>query len=380
MNMKANLFILSCLCLCLIARARATTVLETTDGFALPQPGHVFSFPRDYGSHDDFKIEWWYITGHLFGHDGRRFGFQATFFRSAGLSPKSNKDTNNTNFGHDTLFLAHMALLDVSSETYLHQQRLNRRGWDAFSATNEMNVHNGNWVLRMTDTNSQSMVLNGSVNGAASFQLNLRPLKPLVMFGENSISRKADDPAAASYYLTFPRLQATGQVVLNSETNRVSGEAWMDHEISSSQLGGDQAGWDWCCLQFKDGREIMAYRMRRRDGTQDPNSTLTWINTNGVLTQLQSAQFHLETARTWKSPQTGAVYPVSVRLHTRNPWANLPMTFLLEPLADDQELSSRGGPTYWEGACRIRDEQGEEIGSAYLELTGYNGDMQKSLR
>ena len=57
--------------------------LTTADGFAVPQPGHIFTFPRDHGSHPEFKIEWWYLTGHLFAKDGRRFGYQATFFRSA---------------------------------------------------------------------------------------------------------------------------------------------------------------------------------------------------------------------------------------------------------------------------------------------------------
>jgi len=28
------------------------------EGFALPQPGRVFAFPRDHGSHPDFRLEW----------------------------------------------------------------------------------------------------------------------------------------------------------------------------------------------------------------------------------------------------------------------------------------------------------------------------------
>jgi hypothetical protein len=49
--------------------------LTTPDGFAVPQPGRSFSFPRDHGSHDGFKVEWWYITGHLEAAGGRTFGF-----------------------------------------------------------------------------------------------------------------------------------------------------------------------------------------------------------------------------------------------------------------------------------------------------------------
>jgi len=363
-----------------LASARAADAAQTADGYALPQPGHVFSFPRDHGSHDDFKLEWWYITGHLFGDDGRRFGFQATFFRSAG-SPTKLDGTVNPGFGHDKLFLAHMALLDVKSGTFLHQQRLNRDGWDAYSATDGLDVRNGNWSLRMTDTNRETMDLRGSFGNGASLLLELQPRQPLVVFGQNSVSRKAADPSAASYYLTFPRLRATGEVRLDTETNRVQGEAWMDHEISSSQLGTQQVGWDWCCLQFTDNREIMAYRMRNKDGTQDPYSTLAWVSTNGVVTHLPSADLKMETVRMWKSPVTGAVYPVSIRLSTRDPQTGQSVSFLLEPLADNQELAGGGGNiAYWEGSCRIRDAAGKEIGSAFLELTGYAGNLEKSLR
>lgn len=52
--------------------------------FALPQPGRIFEFPADHGSHPEYKIEWWYITGHLTSEGGQRHGFQATFFRRAG--------------------------------------------------------------------------------------------------------------------------------------------------------------------------------------------------------------------------------------------------------------------------------------------------------
>jgi predicted secreted hydrolase len=362
-----------------LTKSSALDSIQTSDGFALPQAGKVFSFPRDRGSHDDFKIEWWYITGHLFGDDGRRFGFQATFFRSAG-APTNSTNANNPDFGTDKLFLAHMALLDVKSGKFVHEQRLNRDGWDAFSATNTLDVRNGNWSLRMTDTNRETMDLRGPLDGATGFQLRLQPRKPLVVFGKNSVSRKAADPTASSYYLTFPRLQADGTVKFNSETNRVHGEAWMDHEISSSQLGTGEVGWDWCCLQFKDGREIMAYRMRRKDGSQDDFSTLAWVNTNGVVTQLPSAEFKMQVQRTWSSPVTGANYPVSMKLQTHDPQSRLPVNFMLEPLADNQEITGGGNLAYWEGACRIRDDASQEIGSAYLELTGYAGNLNKSLR
>ena len=120
--------------------------LTTPEGFAVPQPGHRFVFPRDHGNHPDFKIEWWYVTGHLGADGGRRFGFQATFFRSAG--PRGAADINPS-FGSGQIFLAHMALLDVSTGKFLHQEKLNRAGWDAASASGTLDVRNGPWSLRL---------------------------------------------------------------------------------------------------------------------------------------------------------------------------------------------------------------------------------------
>ena len=350
----------------------------TPDGFSVPQPGHRFVFPRDHGNHPDFKIEWWYVTGHLFAEGGRRFGFQATFFRSAG--PRGTPDVNPS-FGSGQIFLAHMALLDAQTGKFLHQEKLNRAGWDAASAAGTLDVRNGAWSLRLADPATASatppLELTGGIRAAASFTLTLSPLKPLVIFGADGVSRKGADPAAASYYLTFPRLRAAGELTLATagdaasapEKVRVTGDAWMDHEISSSQLSAGQVGWDWLSVQFVDGRELMLYRLRLADGTADPASTLTWVDAAG---QTQRAPFTLEVLDRWTSPATGASYPSRLRLSTTDPATHTSVRLLVEPLAKNQELSGAlGGIPYWEGACRVRDESGRELGSAFLELTGY---------
>jgi predicted secreted hydrolase len=341
------------------------------DGFALPQAGHAFDFPRDHGSHPDFRLEWWYVTGHLWAADGRRFGFQATFFRSAGPRRVGGAGAH-PDFGTDQLFLAHVAILDVQTGTFRHQERLNREGWDASADPARLAVTNGPWSLRMDAGAAQEMRLVAGVRSEAALTLDLRPTQPLVVFGRDGVSRKGASPTAASYYLTFPRLGATGQLQLGTETFAVHGEAWMDHEISSSQLDPQQVGWDWTCIQLKDGENLMCYRMRRADGTPDPYSTLAWVDRDGRVTQVPASGFRWEVLSTWHSPATGADYPVRVRLTATRPGDPTPTSFILEPLARDQELTGDvGGIPYWEGACRVRDERGGEAGSAFLELTGY---------
>jgi predicted secreted hydrolase len=357
----------------LLAPLCAQIPLVTAEGFAVPQPGHRFEFPRDHGNHPEFKIEWWYVTGHLFAEGGaRRFGFQATFFRSAGPRDAASAEANSA-FGSGHIFLAHMALLDVQTGKFLHQEKLNREGWDAASAPGTLAVHNGPWSLHLADpadgSTTPRLTLVGGIRAEAAFTLALTPAKPLVVFGENGVSRKGADATAASYYLTFPRLRIAGELALGTEKFPVTGEAWMDHEISSSQISGGQVGWDWLSVQFTDGRELMLYQLRLADGRADPASTLTWIDPAG---KTQRAAFTLDVLDRWTSPATGAVYPSRLRLTTTDPATGAAVRLIVEPLAKNQELTGAlGGIPYWEGACRIRDESGRDLGSGFLELTGY---------
>ena len=362
--------------------------------FALPQPGRIFQFPADHGSHPEYKIEWWYITGHLTSEGGQRHGFQATFFRRSG-DRRANTDTASVPltpstsatplFATDEFFLAHMAWLDVATGTFRHEERLNRRGWDAQADIRKLQLRNGNWSLKDLgpDTNETlALELRGGIQADLFWRMTLRPQKPLVIFGTNGVSRKAREPSAASHYLTFSRMSVSGELRRgsSSKTERIEGEAWMDHEISSSQLGQGQVGWDWTCIQLFDGRELMAYRMRRDDGSMDPFATVAWIDKSGRVSQWGSDRFQWLGDGQWKSPRSGGVYPAAVLLSVPESDGSPGPTLRIEPLCADQELPGGiGGIPYWEGACRVRDAQGKEIGRAFVEMTGYAGNLRRAL-
>lgn len=388
--------------LALPASAPAEVPRQTREGFTVPRTDYVFSFPRDHGSHLDYKIEWWYLVGHLFSEDGRRFGFQATFFRNAGepLRPELAAMATPA-FGDRKLYLAHMAVIDVESGRYHHEERLNREGWDARAAVTGLDTRNGNWSLRMPGSgvppdgvlrdggvfrpdvsaelsperdegHPERMRLRGGAGLEASFDLRLVPQKPLVIFGEDGVSLKGARPTSRSFYLTYTRLAVEGTLDLEGERLAVRGLGWMDHEISSGQLAPGQVGWDWTCIQLEDGREIKAFILRREDGSADPYSTLAWVGTEPSLTQVYADGFTWEAERYWTSPATGGRYPIGVRITTTDPATGERVVFRLEPLIEDAEIGGGlGGIAYWEGACRVLDANGNEVGSAYLELTGY---------
>ena len=58
-----------------VAGETSIPTTETLSPGGVPAlPGYVYAFPRDHGSHDQFGLEWWYFTGHLFSESGRQFG------------------------------------------------------------------------------------------------------------------------------------------------------------------------------------------------------------------------------------------------------------------------------------------------------------------
>jgi predicted secreted hydrolase len=233
-------------------------------------------------------------------------------------------------------------------------------------------VRNANWSLTMKDG---ALSLASTIHTDAALRLDLTPAKPHVIFGKDGVSRKGASEQAASHYITFPRLRCQGSVRLGQEDLPVTGEAWMDHEFSSSQLDDGQAGWDWAAIQLNDGTEVMVYRMRMQDGSMDPHgSTLAWISADAQVRHLASADFQWQPGGIWVSPRSGNRYPTRPEIRAEG------RVFRLVPLHEDQEL--HGGPTgitYWEGACQVLNEKDEAVGRAFLELAGYSSDLRQHL-
>ena len=342
------------------------------EGYSIPFLGYDFVFPRDHGSHPDFRTEWWYITGHLESESPKRsFGFQITFFRSATL-PENEESQDSM---PRQIFMAHAAILDKDTGIYTHEERFNREGWNAYTDTQTLDIANGNWRLQLLDTKSEEMEVSFSIKANNRQTLTLAPLKPKVFFGDKGVSRKGENPTAKSYYITFPRLRVSGTLIDSQEELEVTGVAWMDHEISSSQLSQGQIGWNWTSLIMDDGTEMMAYVMRREDGQVDPFSTLYLIDATGKLTRIDSDAFSWNPKTYWKSDDTGANYPVGYEIRWTHPNGEKRSLSVRTPHPNQEIIGSIGDFCYWEGAGTAYDESGKAIGKAYTELTGYNESL-----
>jgi predicted secreted hydrolase len=369
----------------LLAANASAADAAAPDAYRLALPNYRFEFPRDHFNHPDFRTEWWYYTGNLRTAEGRRFGFELTFFRqgaearTAAARTVDQQAANESVWDVHDVWMAHLALSDIDGGQFLHTERLNRSGPGVAGADlKQARVWNGNWQAQWTL--DPALAGGGTQKLAAiadrfSFELALRSEKPPVIHGKDGVSQKAEGAGKASHYISFTRLNTTGEIVLDGKHFSVEGTTWMDHEFFSHQLESNQSGWDWFSLQLADRSELMLFRLRRKGGSLDPFSAGTFVDPQGRTRHLTAKDFTVTPGKTWTSPKTGGRYPVEWTIEV--PLIGFHAS-LHTPMAQ-QELaaSSRSGTSYWEGAIDIDATRlGRPLtGLGYLEMTGYTGRL-----
>lgn len=325
--------------------------------------------PEDHGPHPEYQTEWWYYTGNLATREGRRFGYQLTFFRR-GLTP--DPPAREASFATHQIYFAHFALADMEAGTHREWERFSRGAAGLAGAEMDpLRVWLEDWSAEGRNPEGSEVALKATAEGIG-IELALEATKPLVRHGEGGLSPKSDERGNASYYVSYTRMATSGTLSALGEVYEVEGESWFDHEWSTSALGPEAVGWEWFSLQLTDGREMMYFQIRNGDGTVDPVSSGTLIAPDGSTKGLTWTEVKLEVLETWSSPRSAATYPVRWRL--RVPSASLDLT--VEARLRDQEMNVSF--TYWEGAVTIQGESGGSPleGQGYVELTGYAESMQ----
>ena len=338
-----------------------------TGGYARADRPRAFTFPDDHGPHRQFKHEWWYFTGNLSDQSGRRFGYQLTFFRIA-LSPHPRR--GQSAWGTNQLYMAHFALTDGGNHKFHAFQRFERGALGlAGAAARPFHVWLDDWSVSAAEPGAPFPVRLHAAQDGYEVDLSLQGGKPVVLEGDHGLSQKSSAPGNASYYYSLTRMPTRGTVRIKDHTFHVQGASWMDREWSSSALAGDQAGWDWFAVQLSDDTELMYYQLRNNDGAIDPHSSGTLVFPDGRSRHLTRSDIKIAVLNEWKSPHSGARYPIEWRIEIPAQDLSLHIT----PLLKDQELNL--AVTYWEGAVKIVGTSHERplTGTGYVELTGYGG-------
>ncbi|HKP85705.1 MAG TPA: lipocalin-like domain-containing protein [Blastocatellia bacterium] len=340
--------------------------LMPSDKWREAEAGYHYVFPRDHGSHEDYGVEWWYYTGNVETKEGRRFGYQLTFFRVGVV----REPQSASRWAVRNLYMAHFAVSDISQKKFRSFERINRAGigW-AGAESSSYRVWNEDWEAHLDGKDH----LLAAGEDDCQIELRLAPAKPETVHGENGISQKGPSVGNASHYYSLTRLQTSGRIVAGGEEFEVSGLSWMDHEFGTSFLEEEEVGWDWFSIQLDDGRDLMMFQIRRRDGSIDPRSSGTLIDEDGRATRIAFGDFALSSGEVWRSNESGAAYPTVWTIEMPRFGLRLNVTAAFE----DQELRTTDstGVTYWEGSVKVEGEAGDEnvSGRGYLEMTGYAG-------
>jgi len=282
--------------------AASLSAAEAPPSYAPVTPGHPLVFPADYGSHPQFRTEWWYVTGWLTTARGESLGFQITFFRT-----KTDIDEKNPSaFAPRQLLMAHCAISDPTLGRLWQDQRIRRAGLGlAEAATGDTHVRIDRWSLRR-DATAYTAKIDAE---DFSFDLSLQETQGVLLNGDSGLSRKGPSAEAASYYYSLPHLRVSGAITRRTNADRVTGEAWLDHEWSSGYLDTQAVGWDWIGINLDDGAALMAFRIRGAEGEQRWAGG-TFRSKDGIVQILQPADVDFRAGRRWVSPRTGIGYPV----------------------------------------------------------------------
>ena len=353
-------------------------------------PDYRMSFPQDHGTHDQFDIEWWYLTANLQDEAGDPYGLQWTLFRFKNSRPRSSQAEGNNSssslknspitlnestvsldkkWHNDQIYMAHASI--HSLDTHWFSEKFARGGvgnagltvlplnlfiddWQWLNSDGDTGLFPSTLTFNATDTSKP--------NAEASATFTLNQTGPLVQHGDNGFSVKSNSGHASHYY-SAPFISIEGELTQAIDTVttapiKLKGQAWFDQEWTSQLLDTGTQGWDWLSLHLDDGNKIMAFRMRLKN--QDDYVTGSYITSTGEQITLQPGDITLQPVSVKKVD--GRQLPLIWKLIIPSKKIDLTISTL-----KDKQWNNAAVP-YYEGMVKIEGSHG---GVGFLELTGY---------
>ncbi|MBB6671205.1 lipocalin family protein [Cohnella nanjingensis] len=351
----------------------------------------LIALPEDAGSHPASNVEWWYAYAFLTGDRGNRYAAMASFFRVGELAfPKGHylihsliqpdRGEFESQSELDRMLVGQMAGLYLPA--YLFINPTDGHTWEQYkhvltgspppphrllgpSAVHSdptRVVYGDNHLLFQDDLDPRFQLQ--LTSGTARLRLNYTPTKPVALIDE------AGDLNGLRYY-SVTRNRVIGELYTAGRVETVRGEGWFDHQWGRSYGLLRRDGWDWFGLQLQDGNDLLVSRLRPGGGA--PYSAAKLIRRDGTV--VTSERVGLAPERSWRSPETGADYPIAWRIEL----PDFRMTLRVAPAMAHQEMRIAGPlRAIWEGACEVSGETRSPdggirpvTGRGFVELVGY---------
>jgi predicted secreted hydrolase len=359
------------------AVAAALPALDAADGFAVLAPAAPdwSPLPEDLGPHPQQRTELWDLSGQLSDAAGERFGFRLTLVR-VGLRAAAERPSA---LAADAVLFGRFALVPERSEPIDSERASRMAAGLAGAGAAPPEVWLEDWRLALPAPGADGR-LRVAADGVA-LDLTLRAVKDPIapaaaLLGDAPRDAGADDDGPGFRWFAAPRLAVSGQVLRDGRELPVSGTAWLDRAwggvaaLGAGGFGGGpgQLALNRFLVQLDDGSELLCIQLRRRRGGGTPIPTCIAGAADGDTRVLRRRELTLEPSEgAWRSPATGADYPLNWRLAA--PALGLDLT--LAALTPAQELML--GEPVWSGAVTAQGERdGQSVrGGGRMELGGY---------
>lgn len=346
----------STLLICLLSLLSYSQILQANQPVVRGTP---LVFPRDHGPHPQQSIEWWYLTANLKSASGKHFGVQWTLFRT-----RMDQSKLKSSWWNNQLYFSHFAIED--DQSHMAFERFARTGQAEITHSPFM-ARIDHWSLKSQSEDFLPLKLTAK-EGDYGVQLSLNN-SPRVLHGDKGFSQKTEE-GHASYYYSYPLLEATGSITLKGEKHQVTGSAWYDREWSSGLLGENYSGWDWFSIQKSPPASgaLMVFCLRDK-ALEDKKQKYRYcsgsdISETGRVDTLSHQDIQLTATKftTLDNHQ----YPVQWQLSIQKPSDLTTQQLTIQNINKDSRnpLSI----PYWEGRIRV---SGDFNGRGYVELTGY---------
>ncbi|MEC7764458.1 MAG: lipocalin family protein [Pseudomonadota bacterium] len=195
------------------------------------------------------------------------------------------------------------------------------------------------------------------------------PMPPVAM--HEDAAGLAPGHTADYHYQCAPALPLTGRI----GSDDVTGTLWFDRQwgtldgwlVQDAARGKSLLGWDWFALSLGPDWHLMLNRHHDRPTGQTHAATTVLFDGDQPIALPQGHE--ATPLKVWRSPATGARYPVQWSIHV----PDLALDLTLSPRIEDQELPLPGGLSVWEGAATFEGTLDGHIieGRARMELAGY---------
>ena len=294
-------------------------------------------------------MEWWYFNGHLAGREGDEYSFHFVGFHLSGVEGVPLGLTARVM--HLTLASPEDGALVKESRGALGKGSLPEEGFAV--AIGDWRIEGGDGKYRLA---------------APQLDLQLTSTKEAMLHDGNGLVDLG--PGGESFYYTYGRLSAHGELTAGGEARQVSGEGWMDHQWG--EIASARVGWDWFSFQLLDGVEAMVFSVWDYDSRELVAEAGTLVDSEGGVLYLSDEEIDIASLGEWTSPRTGIVYPSGWRVSLEPVGLDLEV----QPTHPDAEFDVEAfNPlAYWEGQVALMGERdGKPVsGRGFVELVGYD--------